>query len=139
MFNQSRQDQQPFRQAGLIGLNQYMNMLGLGTGTGTSGSGGVQPYGGGFSAGGQDNPFVTTGGDGVPVVNSQLYGSDPAYKKAWDQAVAEHQNQWGKAYQADSSVDAINNRVTQLYSQFGGGKSVGAAGYETGTPANLGG
>lgn len=72
-------------------------------------------------------------------MNSQLYGSDPAYKKAWDQAVAEHQNQWGKAYQTDSSVDAINNRVTQLYSQFGGGKSVGAAGYETGTPANLGG
>jgi len=36
-------------------------------------------------------------------------------------------------------VDAINNRVTQLYSQFGGGKAVGTAGYETGTPANVGG
>jgi len=31
MFNQSRQDQAPFRQAGLVGLNQYMNMLGLPT------------------------------------------------------------------------------------------------------------
>jgi len=135
MFNQSRQDQAPFRQAGLVGLNQYMNMLGLGTGS----SGGAQAYGGGFAAGGQDNPFVTVGASGAPSVNSQLYGSDPAYKQAWDQAVAEHQSQWGKPYQADSSVDAINNRVTQLYSQFGGGKAVGTAGYETGTPANVGG
>lgn len=135
MFNQSRQDQAPFRQAGLVGLNQYMNMLGLGSGSG--GSSGVQPYGGGFSAGGNDNPFVTVGSSGAPSVNAQLYGSDPAYKQAWDQAVAEHQGQWGKPYQADSSVDAVNNRVTQLYSQFGGGKTVGTAGYETGTPANL--
>lgn len=29
MFNQQRQDQQPFRQAGLVGLNEYMAMLGL--------------------------------------------------------------------------------------------------------------
>ena len=137
MFNQSRQDQAPFRQAGLVGLNQYMNMLGLGSGGGSSG--GVQPYGGTFTAGGNDNPFVTVGSSGAPSVNAQLYGSDPAYKKAWDQAVLEHQNQWGKGYQADSSVDAINNRVTQLYSQFGGGKSVGTAGYETATPANMGG
>ena len=133
MFNQSRQDQVPIRRAGLVGLNQYMNLMGLGT------SSGVQPYGGSFSAGGQDNPFVTVGASGAPSVNAQLYGSDPAYKQAWDQAVAEHQSQWGKPYQADSSVDAINNRVTQLYSQFGGGKTVGTAGYETGTPANLGG
>lgn len=135
MFNQSRQDQAPFRQAGLVGLNQYMNMLGLGANS----SGGVTPYGGSFMAGGQDNPFVTVGASGSPSVNAQLYGSDPAYKQAWDQAVAEHQSQWGKPYQADSSVDAINNRVTQLYSQFGGGKAVGTAGYETGTPINLGG
>lgn len=34
MFNQSRQDQAPFRNAGLTGLNQYMAMLGLpGVGT----------------------------------------------------------------------------------------------------------
>lgn len=136
MFNQSRQDQAPFRQAGLVGLNQYMNMLGLGSNGGSSG--GVQPYGGSFSAGGQDNPFVTMSGSGVPAVNSQLYLSDPTYKKAWDQTVAEHQARFGKPYQADSSADAINSRVMQLYSQYGGGK-VGTAGYETGTPANLGG
>jgi hypothetical protein len=29
MFNQSRQDQAPFRDAGLTGLDQYMKMLGL--------------------------------------------------------------------------------------------------------------
>jgi hypothetical protein len=33
MFNQQRQDQEPFRQAGLVGINEYMAMMGLPTST----------------------------------------------------------------------------------------------------------
>lgn len=111
-----------------------MNLLGLGGG---SGGGAGAAYGGSFTAGGDDNPFVTLGSDGVPQVNAQLYASDPAYKKAWDQGVQEHQNQWGKSYQKDSSESVINSRLAQLYAQYGG--KTGTAGYETAHTANVGG
>lgn len=42
MFNQSRQDLEPFRQGGLVGLNEYMAMLGLPT---TTVQGAGQPTG----------------------------------------------------------------------------------------------
>lgn len=115
MFNQSRQDQAPFRQAGLVGLNQYMNMLGLG-GTqpayGTPGNGGGPV---GSYLGGAPTQSLVTVQNGVPTMNADLYASDPAYARAWDQAVMEHQNQFGKPYQADSSSAAIDARLHQLY------------------------
>lgn len=71
MFNQSRADQAPFRDAGLVGLQQYMSMLGLPT----DGSG---QYGG--SSGSGSLQYVTTNADGIPVANAQLYASNPAYR-----------------------------------------------------------
>ena len=139
MFNQARQDQAPFRQAGLVGLNQYMNMLGLGGtqpayGTPGNGGGAVGSY-----TGSQPSRSLVTLQNGVPSMNADLYQSDPAYAKAWDQVAMEHQSRFGKPYQADSSSDAINARLQQLYKPPAQSASVGHAGYETGTPANLGG
>ena len=132
MFNQSRQDQAPFRQAGLVGLNQYMNLLGLG-GTqpayGTPGNGGGPV---GSYLGGTPSQSLVTLQNGVPSMNTELYQSDPAYARAWDQVVMEHQNQFGKPYQSDSSSTAINARLQQLYTPPAQG--VGNVGYEHATP-----
>lgn len=142
MFNQQRQDQAPFRQAGLVGLNQYMNMLGLG---GTQPAYGTPGNGGGpvgtFNGGGGNQSLVTLQ-NGVPSVNSDLYASDPSYARAWDQAVAEHQGEFGKPYQSNSNMQAIQSRLQQLYTPPAGSTSashVGQVGYETGTPYNPGG
>lgn len=54
----------------------------------------------------------------VPGVNQSLYNSDPAYKRAWDQAVAEHQSSFGRSYTKDSSRQAIEDRLVQLYQQY---------------------
>lgn len=137
MFNQSRQDQAPFRQAGLVGLNQYMNMLGLG---GTQPAYGTQGNGGGSVGtymGGAPSQSLVTVQNGVPTMNADLYNSDPAYARAWDQVVMEHQNQFGKPYQADSSSTAINARLQQLYQPPAPSNGVGNVGYETATPAHL--
>lgn len=128
MFNQSRQDQAPFRSAGLVGLNQYMQMLGLG------GNALGQQYTGANTGGtGAGADFVTMQ-NGVPSMNSSLYVSDPNYKRAWDQAVAEHQAKYGKPYQYDSSAANINTRVSSLYNSYK--PQVGSVGYEKATPAN---
>ena len=139
IFNQQRQDQTPFRQAGLVGLNQYMQMLGLGGSQpayGTPGNGGGPV--GTFNGGGGNQSLVTLQ-NGVPSVNAELYASDPAYARAWDQVAAEHQNQFHKPYQADSSSTAIQARLQQLYTPPKASTGVGAAGYEKGRPANIGG
>lgn len=134
MFNQQRSDQAPFRQAGLVGLQQYMAMLGLG-GSGAQAYGGGQT-GGSYSGPSSPPPALFQMVNGVPSVNQSLYASDPAYKKAWDEATAEHQAGFGQGYNKYSSVDAVSSRLNQLYKPSG---SVGTAGYEKGTPINLGG
>lgn len=138
MFNQSRQDQAPFRQAGLVGLNQYMNMLGLG---GTQPAYGTPGNGGGAigTYTGSTGPDLVAMQNGVPAPNQQLYQSDPNYARAWDQVAQEHFNTFGKNYQSDSSPSAISARLGQLYHAPAASSGVGTAGYETGTRANLGG
>lgn len=138
MFNQSRQDQAPFRQAGLVGLNQYMNMLGLG---GTQPAYGT-PGNGGSAIGtytGSGAPDLVTTQNGIPAANQQLYQSDPNYARAWDQVAQEHFSTFGKNYQSDSSPSAIAARLGQLYKAPTAASGVGTAGYEQATPANLGG
>ena len=56
----------------------------------------------------------------IPGKNQQLYDNDPRYKAAWDQAVKEHESQFKKGYNEDSGVDAIENRLKQLYTQLNG-------------------
>jgi hypothetical protein len=138
MFNQSRQDQAPFRQAGLVGLNQYMNMLGLG---GTQPAYGT-PGNGGSAIGaytGSGAPDLVTTQNGIPAANQQLYQSDPNYARAWDQVAQEHFSTFGKNYQSDSSPSAIAARLGQLYKAPAASSGIGAVGYEHATPVNLGG
>lgn len=130
MFNQSRADQAPFRDAGLVGLNQYMQMLGLG------GNGSGQQYtGSGTGSGGLQ--YVSTNDQGIPVANAQLYASNPAYRQAWDSELAAHQKQWNMGYWDGSDQNKINGDIAAALGGTSGG--VGTAGYETGTPANMGG
>jgi hypothetical protein len=108
-----------------------MKLLGLPTD-------GSSQYGGGTSynaAGSDSNPFAELNAQGVPSVNTALYNSDSAYKQAWDQAVNEHQAKFGKSYQTDSSLDAINTRVNQLYGQYGGGQPAAATPAAASNPA----
>lgn len=93
MFNQSRSDNEPFRQAGLTGLQEYMALLGLPTNSVQTGA------------------IDWTTGDATPSMNAALYGSDPRYKSAWDRAVAEH----GKPYTSASDRGVIESRLQQLY------------------------
>ena len=59
----------------------------------------------------------------VPGMNQQLYNSDPNYKRAWDQAVAEHNSQFNKSYNKDSNAQVIEQRLKDLYSQFSSGSA----------------
>lgn len=133
MFNRSRQDQAPFRQAGLVGLNQYMNMLGLG-------GSGQQAYGqtaqGTYNGQASGQNLVTMQG-GVPTYNSDLYNSDTAYAKAWNDVLGQQMNTYHQGYGPTSNPGAIQSAISKLYTPPGAG--VGAAGHETGTPANMGG
>ena len=103
MFNQARSDNEPFRQAGLTGLPEYMALLGLPTSS-VSNAASVSSV-----------PTEWFGSGNVPTANASLYNSDPAYRAAWDQAVREHQGSFGTGYTKDSSFDAIQNRLQQLY------------------------
>jgi hypothetical protein len=103
MFNKARADNEPFRQAGLTGLQEYMALLGLPTSSVTS------------AATTSSIPTEWFGAGNIPTANPQLYASDPSYRAAWDQAVLEHQRGFGKGYTKDSSFDAIQNRLQQLY------------------------
>jgi len=109
----------------LVGLNQYMNMLGIGNGS----SG--QPYSG--SGGGL--PYVSTNDQGIPVANAQLYSSNPAYRQAWDSELAAHQKQWNTGYWSGSDQNKINGDISASMGSGG----VGAVGHETGAPITLGG
>lgn len=128
MFNQNRQDQAPFRSAGLVGLNEYMRMLGLG------GNGAGQQYTG-DGTGGSSLQYVTTNAQGVPVANAQLYASNPAYRQAWDKELAAHQAQWHMGYWDGSDQNKINGDIAAMMPAG----SVGTAGHETATPYNMGG
>lgn len=98
MFNQARQDNEPFRQASLAALPEYMALLGLPTSSiNQVGSAGID----------------WTTGDSAPSMNGALYGSDPRYKYAWDRAVAEH----GSPYTAASDRGVIESRLQQLYNE----------------------
>lgn len=129
IFNQQRQDQAPFRQAGLVGLNQYMNMLGLGT----SGGGGVQAYG---SSGGV-MPTQWFGNGDVPTPNPELYGSDPLYKQAWDEVQNYHLKKDGVGYSVGSGRDALQAHMASVYSRLQGKQkqTAGVAGSGVKSPA----
>jgi hypothetical protein len=111
MFNQARADNEPFRQGGVTGLQEYMALLGLPTA--------------GVSA-----PTQWFGQGDTPTVNSQLYGSDPAYRAAWDQVAGNHFKVFGRGFGEGSDRNAIQGDLAMLYSQNKGSQPQ-AAGVST--------
>jgi hypothetical protein len=109
MYNQSRTDNEPFRQAGLTGLQEYMALLGLPTSTVSSA---VQT---------SSQPRAPTewfGAGNAPTVNAQLYATDPAYRRAWDELDANHRARFKSGYTVQSDRDAIQNDLARLWQQY---------------------
>jgi hypothetical protein len=101
MYNQSRADNEPFRQAGLTGLQEYMALLGLPTSSVSNASTPTQWFGSGDA----------------PTVNGQLYASDPAYRAAWDQVAGNHYKAFGSGFTTGSDRNAIQGDLAMLYAQ----------------------
>lgn len=104
MFEQNRQDQEPWRRAGQQGLDALLSGLGLSNPNGTLTTNSLA-----------DARLVDTM-SGTPMMNSKLYATDPIYKAAWDQAVNEHQIDHGVGYGEGSDVNVINNRLREIIS-----------------------
>lgn len=98
MFNQARADNEPFRQGGVTGLQEYMALLGLPTA-------------------GVSTPTQWFGQGDTPTVNSQLYGSDPAYRAAWDQVAGRHFQTFGRGFGEGSDRNAIQGDLAMFYAQ----------------------
>lgn len=49
--------------------------------------------------------------NGVPAMNSDLYAKNPAYRKAWDDTLARHKEQFGMGYRADSDLDVLKQSI----------------------------
>lgn len=104
MFQQNRADQQPFMQAGLAGMNEYMQMLGLSPASMQS----AQPA--------MNYNFVEEDASGIPIPNQQLYASNPEYRQAWDSTLQQHRNQWkGKGYWHGSDNEWIRSGIASKF------------------------
>lgn len=112
MFNQSRADNEPFRQAGITGLSEYMSLLGLPTAA-------------------VSTPTQWFGQGDTPTVNSQLYGSDPAYRAAWDQVAGRHFQAFGRGFGEGSDRNAIQGDLAMFYAQNKGAQPQGAGTSQT--------
>lgn len=109
IYNDQRNLQMPFYQGGLQAFDQYRAMLGLGGSASALGGGAFSPQGS------MVGPAQWFGSDkGAPTVNSQLYGSDPYYRKAWDEVSAYHGN---RPYVSGSSRDALQQHMQTVYNQ----------------------
>ena len=120
-YNRDEARQQPFYQAGVGALGEYMSMLGLGGqqgGYGQAGGTGAQ------TMGWRTGPALTsenaiTMQNGAPVANAQLYNSDPAYRRAWDGVAQHHFNESGTtAFTNQTNADKISEHVQRLYGQY---------------------
>jgi len=97
-FNISRQDFAPYRQVGSAAVTSLGRMMGL-SGPGMTG---------------YPESLVDISG-GAPKPIWDLYESDPAYRKAWDQVEAQHrQNFSGQNFTAGSDPVAIERHLRML-------------------------
>lgn len=107
MYQDTNARQQPFYDSGVAALNQYNALLGLG---------------GASTQGQQTNATPTAwfgNNGGKPVVNNELYNSDPRYRAAWDEVAANHQRNFGQGYTRDSDRNALQQHMQELYSAGG--------------------
>lgn len=106
-YDQTRRDFAPYRTAGAGALNQLTRLFGIDT-----------SVGGGNA---EVNTDYGIGAGAVPTVNSQLYQSDPAYRAAWDQVLAEQKQLdprgfYHKAQEHDAAL--INEKLAKYSAQF---------------------
>lgn len=105
-FEAVRSDLEPYRDYGSGATNLLSQYLGItpsaGSGSG-SGDGTAGAAGGNTLSGAE---LVSTAG-GVPTFNHDLYGSNEAYRNAWDGLAAQHQGQFGEAYSRYSDPEQI--------------------------------
>lgn len=119
MFNQARQDNEPFRQGGLTGLTEYMQFLGLPTSSVTNATTAQQSA---MSPSGAIEWFDPN--SRVPVADPESYRSDPLYKKAWDEVWQYHNGRFDKT----SDRVALGNHLQSIYDKQ-------RAAQQTATPA----
>lgn len=106
MFNRATQLNEPFRQGGLTGLQEYMAFLGLPTSSVMNAS----------SA--QSSAMAPSGAvewfdwsRPTPVAEPEAYRNDPLYKQAWDEVWAHHNGRFDKT----SDRQAIANHLQSIY------------------------
>jgi hypothetical protein len=107
MFNQSRTDNEPFRQAGLTGMSEYMALLGLPTNT-------VQSAAANSYAPSSSGPMEWFDpNDENPHAEWGRYNSDPAYRQAWDEVWQFHGGNLGPG----SDRGQLTGHLQRLYDQ----------------------
>lgn len=119
MFNQARQDNEPFRQGGLTGLQEYMSFLGLPTSSVMNATTAQQSA---MSPSGAIEWFDPN--SRVPVADPESYRNDPLYKRAWDEVWQHHNGRFDKT----SDRTALGNHLQSIYDRQ-------RAAQQTATPA----
>lgn len=112
IYNDQRSLNMPAYNAGNTARDQYMRMLGLTPPSYSTPTAMGQSYAAPTSVAG----WFGEGKD--PVVNQQLYGSDPAYKRAWDEVAAFHRNTYGSTNYRGGSKDALASHLGELYAKY---------------------
>lgn len=111
IYNDQRQLNMGAYNDGNAARAQYMRMLGLSPSSQSAGGMG----GGGI---GQQAPSEWFGEGKDPVVNQQLYGSDPAYRQAWDEVAGFHKNTYGSTNYKGGSKDALQSHLSEVYGKY---------------------
>ena len=99
-YQQTRLDQSPWRNVGSNALNELAMRLGIG------GSGAA-------SGGSLANASLVDTSSGIPQPNAELYASNDAYRRAWDEQLAAHQAGFGSGYTAYSDPSMLDTQLRQ--------------------------
>lgn len=120
-FQTIRNDQAPWRDAGQWGIGRLQQLMGRDVA-------GEQARAARIAASQREefiDPFgesqvVWTDAGGNPVANSSLYGSNPAYRQAFDQAMQEARARWSdegmisQGVPTESQAQMVEQRIRQL-------------------------
>lgn len=109
MYQQQRDDLAPWRSVGNNALNELAMRLGIGGYGGAIGGAASDPASQALGFG----SLVAYGADGTPMANPELYASNAAYRKAWDDLLAQHTQWAGRGYRFDSDGSEIENALRQ--------------------------
>lgn len=105
IYDQNRADQMPFLRNGTAASNKLAQLLGLAPSA---------------------PDLLSTGSNGAPSYNAELYASNPLYRQAWDSLASIHSGAYGTGYTAGSDRNWIEQGIRSR---------LGADGLATLTPA----